>query len=279
MVGGTDDNHNGDTNILLYSREIVMADFVLGFKTLADLIPDIVGEPLEDERHNPENGDGLQQTTSGLMVWRKADNWTAFTNGWETWVNGPFGLQKRLNNQLFDWEKKAQGPVVVSIVDMLPVAPWNELEMRSVAEIEMVVVHWDGDTAIAEDYDPYTYYQWEARYHIAKDWGYGARGYGLMYGEVIDRTGKVWITRPVNHVVWAQTLANRIGYAIKLDASSKTPPTQAQMNSLRYRLDARREQFKLPRSAVFGHGELGQYGNSTACPGPDILRFVRDYRS
>ncbi len=26
------------------------------------------------------------------MAWRKADNWTAFTNGYKTWLNGPNGL-------------------------------------------------------------------------------------------------------------------------------------------------------------------------------------------
>ena len=79
--------------------------FKLGFATLAALIPDVVGQPLENERHNPENGDALQQTTTGLMVWRKADNWTAFTNGYMTWINGPFGLQQRLNSERFDWER------------------------------------------------------------------------------------------------------------------------------------------------------------------------------
>lgn len=78
--------------------------FRLGFKALADQIPDIVGQPLEDEHFNPENGDSLQHTTKGLMVWRKADNWTAFTNGFMTWINGPYGLQSRLNSQRFPWE-------------------------------------------------------------------------------------------------------------------------------------------------------------------------------
>src|SRR2546421_10111657 len=77
--------------------------FVLGFKTLHDLMPQIVGDCLENEHHNAVNGDGLQQTTGvnnaiGLLVWRKADNWTAYTDGFHTWVNGPLGLQERLNS-------------------------------------------------------------------------------------------------------------------------------------------------------------------------------------
>ncbi len=83
--------------------------FKLGFETLAKLIPETVGTPVEEE-HYAANGDSLQQTSTGLMVWRKADNWTAFTNGYRTWINGPLGLQQRLNTELFDWEVAAPTP-------------------------------------------------------------------------------------------------------------------------------------------------------------------------
>lgn len=78
--------------------------FSMGFAVIHDLIPDVVGEPLENEWHNGLNGDGLQQTTRGLLVWRKADNWTAFTDGSWTWVNGPYGIQTRSNDDRFPWE-------------------------------------------------------------------------------------------------------------------------------------------------------------------------------
>jgi len=87
--------------------------FVLGFQTLHNLIPSIVGSCLENEHFNPQNGDSLQATTNGLLVWRKADNWTAFTDGYHTWVNGPFGVQERLNSQRFSWEANPQGLPVV----------------------------------------------------------------------------------------------------------------------------------------------------------------------
>ena len=90
-------------------------EFTLGFKALHDMIPDIVGECKTNEYHNAQNGDGLQETTAwhgkgGLLVWRKADNWTAFTDGENTWVNGPQGLQKRGNCERFAWEKDPVGP-------------------------------------------------------------------------------------------------------------------------------------------------------------------------
>ena len=85
------------------------SQFKLGFKTLADTIPNVVGVPLENE-HYASNGDSLQQTSTGLMVWRKADNWTAFTDGSESWVNGPNGLQERSNDQRFPWEAQTTAP-------------------------------------------------------------------------------------------------------------------------------------------------------------------------
>ncbi len=87
--------------------------FILGFQTLHDLLGSIVGNCLDNEQHNPTNGDGVQQTTGGLLVWRKADNFTAFTTGYRTFVNGPTGLETRLNIQRFAWEANPEGLPVV----------------------------------------------------------------------------------------------------------------------------------------------------------------------
>ena len=102
-------------------------EFKLGFRVLADQIPNVVGEPLENEHWGP-NGDSLQQTSTGLMVWRKADNWTAFTNGHATWINGPYGVQSRLNTDRFLWEKDAPPRQGVAPQPLSPsVAAWGEL--------------------------------------------------------------------------------------------------------------------------------------------------------
>jgi hypothetical protein len=97
--------------------------FSLGFKAMHDLIPEVVGNCLENEHHNPANGDGLQRTTGGLLVWRKADNWTAFTDGATTWINGPNGLQSRPNGERFSWESDVSQP-----------SPWesNPLVQRAI---------------------------------------------------------------------------------------------------------------------------------------------------
>ena len=88
-------------------------DFVLGFATLKSLIdsaegPDTVGACLENEQFHPIEQEARQQTTGGLMVWRKVDNWTGFTDGQRTWIHGPEGLQSRLNSELLDWERIAE---------------------------------------------------------------------------------------------------------------------------------------------------------------------------
>jgi|SRR5579884_97421 hypothetical protein len=84
--------------------EAAPCQFILGFKTLHDLDPADIGECLDNQAF-AENGDALQHTTMGLMAWRKADNWTAFTNGYWTWINGPQGLARRLNTDRFSWEQ------------------------------------------------------------------------------------------------------------------------------------------------------------------------------
>lgn len=86
------------------AAEAQSCEFRLGFAAMKLALPDTVGECVEDERHNPGNGDGLQQTTRGLLVWRKADNYTAFTDGFRTWISGPVGVAERLNAERFSWE-------------------------------------------------------------------------------------------------------------------------------------------------------------------------------
>ena len=93
------------TQLLATSAQAQAAcTFKLGFKELRDQIPQIVGTCLENERRNPDNGNTEQRTSGGLLVHRQSDNWTAFTNGGQTWINGPYGLQSRANGTSFPWE-------------------------------------------------------------------------------------------------------------------------------------------------------------------------------
>jgi hypothetical protein len=84
--------------------------FVAGFQLLHDLIPNVVGACIEDEHFNVENGNAEQHTTGGLLVWRQQDNWTAFTDGTTTWINGPAGVVSRANGDRFPWELASEEP-------------------------------------------------------------------------------------------------------------------------------------------------------------------------
>ncbi len=113
--------------------------FILGFKALHDLIPTIVGDCRTDEYHNPQNGDGLQETVGGLLVWRKADNWTAFTDGTTTWINGPRGLQSRPNSERFIWEADAQ-PQPLTVQVFFSRHPQSDEDFTAVFPVNRTVV-------------------------------------------------------------------------------------------------------------------------------------------
>jgi hypothetical protein len=93
---------------------------VLGFEALRGLLPAEVGVCLEDQQTNVANGDAYQRTSGGLLAWRKADNWTAFTDGFRTWISGPAGLQQRLNTERFAWEGDAGAPGTTLIAQAVP---------------------------------------------------------------------------------------------------------------------------------------------------------------
>jgi cytochrome c len=99
--------------------------FVLGFAGLQALIPDAVGQCLEDEQHDPADAITRQPTTGGVLTWHKASNWTGFTDGYSTWVNGPFGLQKRLAIERFDWEPESIALTAVADADAQTLAYVN----------------------------------------------------------------------------------------------------------------------------------------------------------
>jgi hypothetical protein len=86
--------------------------FVLGFAELRELVgAERVGDCLEDEQAG-ENGDIIQATAHGIFVWRALDNVGAFNDGQHTWLHGPGGLQRRLNNERLAWEVAWEGPVL-----------------------------------------------------------------------------------------------------------------------------------------------------------------------
>lgn len=66
--------------------------FVLGFADLRARVGDAMGEPIECEHSNAENGDSLQRTTHGLSFYRKSTNTPTFTDGFNHWALTVDGL-------------------------------------------------------------------------------------------------------------------------------------------------------------------------------------------
>lgn len=99
--------------------------YQLGFKQLADQIPLVVGQCRDNESYSPSNGDALQHTDKGLLVWRKTDNFTAFTDGYRTWINGPSGIAARLNSQRFTWENDPTYPQIATSVPQITLSRIN----------------------------------------------------------------------------------------------------------------------------------------------------------
>lgn len=77
--------------------------FKFDLRLLRSEIPDVVGDCVENEQTS-DAGDTIQHTTGGLLVWRKRDRLTAFTDGNRTWAVGPNGLEVRRNDERFPWE-------------------------------------------------------------------------------------------------------------------------------------------------------------------------------
>ncbi|HEY3115957.1 MAG TPA: Hint domain-containing protein, partial [Chloroflexota bacterium] len=115
-----------------------LCQFQLGFAAIHDQLPSIVGDCIDNEA-NAANGDSLQHTTAGLLAWRKADNLAAFTDGTNTWVNGPDGIQERPNADRFPFEHDqlsqpalklrlldAFGPLLYCDPDFYPIARADE---------------------------------------------------------------------------------------------------------------------------------------------------------
>lgn len=71
-------------------------------------MPARVGVCLDNEQFRASRAESVQHTSAGLLVWRKVDNGTAFTDGSQTWLLGPHGLQVRPNDRRFAWEADRQ---------------------------------------------------------------------------------------------------------------------------------------------------------------------------
>jgi hypothetical protein len=65
--------------------------FAFGFARLASALGPVMGEPIACEHGNPENGDTLQETTTGLAYYSISSNTPEFTDGYTHWAFTPEG--------------------------------------------------------------------------------------------------------------------------------------------------------------------------------------------
>ena len=66
--------------------------FTSGLMALSQQLGDTMGGPMECEHGNPDNGDTLQETTTGLAIYRASTNTPTFTDGFQHWALTPLGL-------------------------------------------------------------------------------------------------------------------------------------------------------------------------------------------
>ena len=96
--------------------------YILGFKTLHADLGLTVANCLDDQTF-AANGDALQHTAHGLLVWRKSDNFTAFTDGYHTWICHLTHTVAALATVCFQHQR---GGVVLSV-------PFNQPSSRRVS--------------------------------------------------------------------------------------------------------------------------------------------------
>ena len=75
-----------------YCAQGTEPSFTFGFAQLKSLLGDTMGDPLECIHANPDNGDILQQTSTGLSFYRLSTNTATFTDGWSHWAWTAEGL-------------------------------------------------------------------------------------------------------------------------------------------------------------------------------------------
>jgi hypothetical protein len=66
--------------------------FALGLADLKQRLGDTMGSPVECEHPASDQGDTVQQTTTGLAAYNHATNTVSFTDGWHHWALTPRGL-------------------------------------------------------------------------------------------------------------------------------------------------------------------------------------------
>lgn len=183
-------------------------------------------------------------------------------------------------------------PTIIDITNELPRNAQNQakwLVVRPLSDIADLDIHYNGPPVVE---DEMTQLIGDANYHIGpgKDWNppNRVRGWSIMYHYAVGRSGRIYKLNPETHITWHASNGNRRGLGILCILGKGQKPTPQMLASLKALVDwltTERPEIPATRVNVWGHGELGGiygggpgYGNSTECPGVDLLAWVRAYR-
>jgi hypothetical protein len=120
-----------------------------------------------------------------------------------------------------------------------------------------------------------------AQYHVNTVWGYTngqpIHAPTLAYHLFNAGSGTIYVCNDLEDVTYHANNANGIAVGVLHDVGEGQEPNAAQLAAAQDVSDALNWLLGLSHANHWGHGELTQYGNSTACPGL-MQRHVRRYR-
>lgn len=165
---------------------------------------------------------------------------------------------------------------------------------RSLTDIAQLVTHWNGPPVAQSPAQELGVLQSDARYHcFERDWSPDphtvVRGFSIMYHFSVGQSGRIRQMNPIERMLWHVTNGNWSAVGTLCIMGEGQRPSAAMLASLRALYDwlcaDRPDLPNLDHTGVWGHGECGglygggpQWGNSTTCPGPDLLAWTRAYR-
>ena len=184
-------------------------------------------------------------------------------------------------------------PEYIDVMEQLPSANPQWLEMRELASIYFNMAHYSADVraATATQEEEIAHLAADARFHIQKDWTppKGVHGFGLMYHYAVFQSGRIYKTQPETLITWNCTYGNPKALATVCILAPGEEPSAAMVATVKGHFDylcfERPDLANLVRERTYGHGETPaqwgggpDFGNSTPCPGR-LLYFVRQYRA
>lgn len=136
-----------------------------------------------------------------------------------------------------------------------------------------LTVHWNGPTDPSGD--EVAFIEADARFHTTRNWNddpYGpiVLGDGIMYHELIGKSGTVYLTREPNAILWhcGNEIGNERSRAIQIMVGGAGLVTAAQWRSLARRI----VYWDLPWVAPH------RRWSATACPGGELTEWVLNQR-